>query len=260
MKKAFTLAEVLITLGIIGVVAAITLPILIQNYQKKVLVEQLKVGMSIFEQAFQKAMADDETTDLRDTQLFHVCDAEISRSRQQWADDCKPLMQKYFKDVKFESQPEMVALGDTTNVTTNTETCKKLVGKTNKWWYLNDKSKCRGWKNMAITLANGMRADFDFADLGFYAGDITALDINGSKGPNTWGRDTFSLKILNNGRVVPLGSSVFLRLMAEYDNADIEAYMNNYHWQSVDRCSKTTTEAGNSCAARIIESGWKMDY
>lgn len=35
MKKAFTLAEVLITLGIIGVVAAITLPTLIANYQKK---------------------------------------------------------------------------------------------------------------------------------------------------------------------------------------------------------------------------------
>ena len=33
--KAFTLAEVLITLGIIGVVAAITLPTLIQNYKKK---------------------------------------------------------------------------------------------------------------------------------------------------------------------------------------------------------------------------------
>ena len=34
---AFTLAEVLITLGIIGVVAAITMPTLINNYQKKLL-------------------------------------------------------------------------------------------------------------------------------------------------------------------------------------------------------------------------------
>lgn len=36
-QKAFTLAEVLITLGIIGVVAALTLPSLIANYQKKIL-------------------------------------------------------------------------------------------------------------------------------------------------------------------------------------------------------------------------------
>ena len=34
-KCAFTLAEVLITLGIIGVVAALTLPSVITNYQKK---------------------------------------------------------------------------------------------------------------------------------------------------------------------------------------------------------------------------------
>ncbi len=37
MKKnlGFTLAEVLLTLGIIGVVAAMTIPMLITNYQKK---------------------------------------------------------------------------------------------------------------------------------------------------------------------------------------------------------------------------------
>lgn len=42
MKKAFTLAEVLITLGIIGIVAAMTLPTLIGKYQKKQTVTQLK--------------------------------------------------------------------------------------------------------------------------------------------------------------------------------------------------------------------------
>ncbi|MBQ8168255.1 type II secretion system protein, partial [bacterium] len=36
MKKAFTLAEVLITLAIIGVVAAMTIPTLIGNYKKLV--------------------------------------------------------------------------------------------------------------------------------------------------------------------------------------------------------------------------------
>lgn len=35
MKKAFTLAEVLITLGIIGVVAAITLPTIVKNYKER---------------------------------------------------------------------------------------------------------------------------------------------------------------------------------------------------------------------------------
>ena len=41
-KKGFTLAEVLITLGIIGVVAALTMPALINKYQKKVLEVNVK--------------------------------------------------------------------------------------------------------------------------------------------------------------------------------------------------------------------------
>ena len=76
MKKSFgfTLAEVLITLGIIGVVAAMTLPTLIQNYQKKTYIEGLKVGISILEQGFKAAMADDGVDDLADTTLWKNCD------------------------------------------------------------------------------------------------------------------------------------------------------------------------------------------
>lgn len=45
-QRAFTMAEVLITLGIIGIIAAMTLPALIGKYQKKVTVERLKVAYS----------------------------------------------------------------------------------------------------------------------------------------------------------------------------------------------------------------------
>ena len=40
-KSAFTLAEVLVTLGIIGVVSAMTVPSLMQNYQRQSYVTQL---------------------------------------------------------------------------------------------------------------------------------------------------------------------------------------------------------------------------
>lgn len=50
-KFGFTLAEVLITLGIIGVVAAITIPNLIANQQKKAIVSQLMEAQSILNQA-----------------------------------------------------------------------------------------------------------------------------------------------------------------------------------------------------------------
>ena len=50
-KSGFTLAEVLITLGIIGVVAAITMPTLIQNHRKHVVETKLKKFYSVMNQA-----------------------------------------------------------------------------------------------------------------------------------------------------------------------------------------------------------------
>ncbi len=57
-SKAFTLAEVLVTLGIIGIVAALTLPSLIENHREKVVVSQLKEFYSIFQQALLLSMND----------------------------------------------------------------------------------------------------------------------------------------------------------------------------------------------------------
>ena len=50
-KKAFTLSEVLITLGIIGVVAAITLPNLIANHKKQIIETRLAKFYSTVNQA-----------------------------------------------------------------------------------------------------------------------------------------------------------------------------------------------------------------
>lgn len=55
-KRAFTLAEVLITLGIIGVVAAITLPTLHARIQEKILLNKLKVTYSILSRAYKLAI------------------------------------------------------------------------------------------------------------------------------------------------------------------------------------------------------------
>ena len=49
--RAFTLAEVLITLGVIGVVAAMTLPALVQNHKKSEATARLKKFVSSMEQA-----------------------------------------------------------------------------------------------------------------------------------------------------------------------------------------------------------------
>ncbi len=55
---AFTLAEVLITLGIIGVVSAMTMPTLIANYQKQVTVNKIKKFYTNINQVIAQAQVD----------------------------------------------------------------------------------------------------------------------------------------------------------------------------------------------------------
>lgn len=57
-KKAFTLAEVLITLGIIGIIAAITIPTMINDTQKNETVARVKETYSILSQAVSSIRAD----------------------------------------------------------------------------------------------------------------------------------------------------------------------------------------------------------
>lgn len=56
--KAFTLAEILITLAIIGIVAALTIPSLIQNYKAVQLKSQLQKAYSLLNQAIQMEYAE----------------------------------------------------------------------------------------------------------------------------------------------------------------------------------------------------------
>ena len=75
MKRAFTLAEVLITLGIIGVVAAMTMPALIANHQKKVAAVRLEKFYTIMSQAILRWEADEAI----DTENF-LFDDDIVRN------------------------------------------------------------------------------------------------------------------------------------------------------------------------------------
>ena len=55
-QSAFTLAEVLITLGIVGIIAAMTLPMLAENYQRRVVETRLKKFYTTFNQAILRAV------------------------------------------------------------------------------------------------------------------------------------------------------------------------------------------------------------
>lgn len=70
-RAGFTLAEVLITLGIIGVVAALTMPSLIENHRKKEVVTKLKAFNSIMGQAFQMSKEENGDWDTWDSYDFY---------------------------------------------------------------------------------------------------------------------------------------------------------------------------------------------
>lgn len=59
-EHAFTLAEVLITLGIIGIVAAMTLPSLIANYRERQFVAAAQKGYALVNNAMNKWLADND--------------------------------------------------------------------------------------------------------------------------------------------------------------------------------------------------------
>ena len=62
-KKAFTLAEVLITLSILGVVAALTIPSLVNRQSEMAAIVKMKKAISQYEQVVEVYMAENEATD-----------------------------------------------------------------------------------------------------------------------------------------------------------------------------------------------------
>ena len=72
-RVAFTLAEVLITLGIIGIVAAMTIPTLVQNYKKKVVETKLAKVYSVMNQAIKMSTIDNGDT----TTWKYLADAHV---------------------------------------------------------------------------------------------------------------------------------------------------------------------------------------
>ena len=86
--KGFTLAEVLVTLGIIGVVSAMTVPSLVQNYQRQSYVTQLHKVYNELQQAFVQVVTENNAIDLREAGLGTQT-------------NIKPFLQNHFKVVQI---------------------------------------------------------------------------------------------------------------------------------------------------------------
>jgi prepilin-type N-terminal cleavage/methylation domain-containing protein len=69
MKKAFTLAEVLITIGVIGIVAALTIPNLVIKYYKVATVQNLKKNYATMQNVIKSSIDDNGDLDSWDYTL-----------------------------------------------------------------------------------------------------------------------------------------------------------------------------------------------
>ena len=99
--RAFTLAEILITLGIIGVVAALTMHALIKTYQKNVTVNKLKETYSILSQAVKLSEIDNQTCDMWD---YH----DVRRNSDAALEWFNKYLKPYLKYSKIEKNGEFL--------------------------------------------------------------------------------------------------------------------------------------------------------
>ncbi|MBO6087116.1 hypothetical protein J6P92_02065, partial [bacterium] len=84
---------------------------------------------------------------------------------------------------------------------------------------------------------------------------------NGRRGPNTFGRDIFYFYLSDEGKLYPSGGKDYAlyRIPHALDS-------HSYYWRNNSDCGNAdgTMPNGNveglSCAARIMEEGWKMNY
>ena len=178
MKKfknyGFTLSEVLITLAIIGIVAAITVPTIMANYTKQAKSAKLKKAASVVSQACKKALADNGTGDIRNTDLYQAVSSSVS------AEEATKVFSKYFNiasDVKIASNNFPFQEGYDNHYTNNY-----------KYFTLTDGN------TILINLPSDLAKEIYKAELEFYV-DLDSM----YKGLNITNDDVFHVPITSSG-------------------------------------------------------------
>jgi len=231
-KTAFTLAEVLITLGIIGVVAAMTLPVLIQKHQKKVTVTKLKKAYTTLSQVIQKSYADNGST------LDYLpIGEEIT------ADVTENFFNTYYLPY-FKSPSVLQGVYNFENGCSPSYQYSMLSGEclSTSIFTTYSMGRCFFSANDGITFFIIVKTEGEGGQAIYSTQNNIYVDINGLAKPNQLGKDVFRFTIdWANNIIRPNGY-----------NKTIEQINQN--------CRKTGE--GSYCAAKIINDGWEIkdDY
>jgi len=210
-KRAFTLAEVLVTLAVIGVIASLTIPPLVKSYEKREWISGYKSTYSIVNRATRMIMADNNGT------LLGVWDAT--------AGDHIGMYQAYIPFLKTIKKCENQDPGG--NCFASQYYDLMGGGSTVNALY-------------SVILSNGSSLAF----FSWPGGSGIYIDMNGGKGPNTYGKDFHSIHIYaNSDPIKPYG----------YDQDESSITTN---------CSSNlgATGVGIHCGVRILRGDYAEDY
>ena len=220
---AFTLAEVLVTLGVIGLVAAMTIPNLLTNFKKRETVTKVKAAYSIFSQAVK--MSTEEN-------------GEISG----W-------------DVSNETLVvEKYILPYMTGVTKIKGSMHKYLMRTLSSQGDVPRNRYYDWswnliKYPIYVMQNGMYFTYSNANDGY---PTIVVDINGSGKPNIMGIDGFAFWLdMESSSVVPAGSKYSREKLI--GGGPVRVCRRDDSWQYY---------RGGYCAALMQKDGWTIskDY
>ena len=242
-RAAFTLAEVLITLGIIGVVAAMTIGVLVQNYQKQVVLNKLKQSYSQINTGMQYvANTEFEGRGIGDwtcpDQEYNVANQTLCFYKviEHITPGAKIFTPTDFEHVACASQ------GDYKQYTNN-------WGNIREGRYLSNAS-------FSAYLPNGACVIWNWKG---WAGDGRGnlfIDVDGPyKGPNKEGKDLFVFQYIyaNLGGQIKDGISIYPK---GYNNGEAPSSRSAL----VQGCKKGGST--HMCAALIMYDGWQIakDY
>ena len=227
-KAAFTLAEVLITIGIIGVVSAMTIPNLIQKNQKRIIEANIKEDYSIIQQVIRQ----NEANDIDIVSEFKDLDTQFLKT---WFETYFAPYMKYNR-----------ICYDTAGCWQDRGPNKALSGVSVAYDY---GAKGIGDSIITVKLNNGSNLNFNV-----WGGEnwkrfgvrnskplTIFIDANGDSPPNVFGKDIYVMVYTAETGLVYAG----------YHKTDSEINQN---------CSKNATGnyAGFWCLMRIKNHGWQI--
>ena len=228
MKKGFTLSEVLITLGIVGVVAVLAIPGVMRNYQNRLYTAQLQKTYAQISDAIQSIMNDEQTDDFYETTAGSstACNAVTGVCIQ----GVGYFLTKYFKNIK-------------TNCRDAAEPC--ISKQTGFYRTMAGTNISRPTGEYYVQTVTGATIGGSYNP----SNNCTSLlvDVNGLSLPNIAGRDIFAIDIRKNGTLADYASGCNI----------------NSAGAAASNCGANKTsayEAAAGCLNNVIESGWKMEY